>query len=218
MSTRNLIAFSLAGALLSSDWTYSEIVSGEITGGSAKSSGQFVCLSVPFSDSQPENTVGMDNHQTDNLYGFDEAQAVLLSEDLPVDVLAVGLEGESKSPVLSAGITVASHYLFFDPDSVHAQVGEVRFDGTVLAIITSGGKLTATDALLGADVDYLSPHLRGLEREQEDSVEIIDPRTVRVEWTAGSPGDYIRVITEYTPEAGSACDHLESPVMTASDR
>jgi hypothetical protein len=208
MSDGNLVPIYLAMTLLGSDPASAEIVSGEVTGVSAyESGGKFVCLTVPFSESEPDNTVGMDNHQDNNLYGFDEAQALLLSGDLPVDVLAEGLEGESNSHVLSAGITVASHYVFYDPAVIGDQAGEVKFDGRVLAIITSSRGLAGTDSLLGANVDYLNPHLRGLESEQEDMVEIIDPTTVRVRWIAGSPGDYIRVITEYTPEAGRACDH-----------
>ena len=49
---------------------YATIVSGSVTGGaSLGQSGTFVNLSVPFTESNPDNTVGDDTFQTPHLYG-----------------------------------------------------------------------------------------------------------------------------------------------------
>src|SRR5215471_2175205 len=84
------------------------IVSGTVTGGSALAAGgNFVKLTVPLSNPfGPPNSVGNDNFQSPNLFGFDEDQNILLLAPLMVDV------GSNPIP---AGTTVASHYIFFDP-------------------------------------------------------------------------------------------------------
>jgi hypothetical protein len=178
------------------------VVSGKVTGGNAQAAGGvFVHLAVPFDSSHPGNTVGQDTFQNDNLYAFDEAQAVFLAENLPVDILAKGLGRAGDAPKLSAGLTVASHYVFFDPEIGEDQTGTVTFDSDVLAIIVSTRHLEDSDKLFEAPVTYASPDLRGLENG--DVVSIVGPRTIEVAWGASTPGDYIRVLTS-TPDAGPA--------------
>ena len=48
-------------------------------------------------------------------------------------------------------------------------------------------------------VTYENPTLRGLE--SGDTVTITGLKTINVDWSAGSPGDYIRVLTNFSPSA-----------------
>ena len=166
------------------------IVSGLVTGGTAfAQGGVFVSLSVPLTGSTPFNTVGADNFNTPNLYGFSESQNILLSSTLLMDIGAA----------VAAGTQVASHYVFFDPLNTSSMVGTVDFDSDVLGIITSSGLLLASDGLANTGVNYLNPVLRGLE--SGDSVTISGTRQILFNVFASSPGDYVRVITAFSPGA-----------------
>ncbi len=134
--------------------------------------------------------MGNDNFQSPNLYGFDEDQNILLAAPLAVDV------GTSPIP---AGSIVASHYIFFDPGPAQRVIGTVDFDSDVLAVITSTGLLAASDFLANTGVNYLNPGQRGLE--PGDSVTISGPRQILFDTTASSPGDYVRVLTTFSPAA-----------------
>ena len=170
------------------------IINGTVTGGTAFTSGGiFVKLSVPLSNPfGPANSVGNDNFQSPNLFGFDEDQNILLAASLVVDVGA--------SPI-AAGTTVASHYIFFDPGPTENVVGTVNFDSDVLGIMTSTGTLAASDFLANTGVNYLNPSLRGLEAG--DSVTISGPRQILFSTSASSPGDYVRVLTKFSPAAAA---------------
>ena len=175
------------------------IVSGAVTGGgSLTSGGMFVKLAVPFTESNPDNTVGNDTFQDPNLYGFDEGQNIAVSVDLAVDDLADGLGGGSGAGIIPMGSTVASHYIFFDPNS-NSQIGTVSFDSDIAGIISSTTNLAASDFLINTGVTYLNPSARGLE--SGDSVTITGLQTITVNWTASTPGDYIRVLTDFSPGA-----------------
>ena len=143
------------------------IVSGAVTGGqSLTQGGTFVKLTVPFTNSDPDNTVGNDTFEDPNLYGFDEGQNIDISVDLAVDILADGMGGSSGSGIVPMGSTVASHYIFFDPAATTGgttQVGTVSFDSDIFGIITSTSNLAASDFLINTGVTYLNPTLRGLE-------------------------------------------------------
>jgi len=78
-------------------------------------------------------------------------------------------------------------------------IGTVNFDSDVLAIITSTTNLAASDFLEKTGVNYLSPSLRGLEAG--DSVTISGTRQILFDTTASSPGDYVRVLTAFSPAA-----------------
>lgn len=176
---------ALAAALPAS----ATIVSGTVsTGGST-----FVKLPVPFTQSNPDNTVGNDTFQTPNLYGFDEDQNIVLGASLSVDVVPAG------ATTLAAGTTVASHYVFFDPRQASSIDGTVQFDSDIVAIIFSTGFLQASDFLANTGVTYLNPTLRGLEAG--DSVTISGAREIHFQTTASTPGDYVRVLTAYSPGA-----------------
>ena len=168
------------------------IISGTVTGGTALAAGgTFVKLTPPLTNLfGPANSVGNDNFQTPDLYGFDEDQNILLAAPLVVDV------GSSPIP---AGTIIASHYIFFDPGPGETIIGTVDFDSDVLAILTGTGTLAASDFLANTGVNYLNPELRGLEAG--DSVTISGPRQILFDTFASTPGDYVRVLTMYSPAA-----------------
>lgn len=189
-----LTSLILTSLLSLSPSAFATIVSGAVTGGSALGNGGiFIKLDVPFNASNPNNTVGNNNFDTANLYGFDEEQNINLVADLDVNILA----GTSGAGVITAGTTVASHYIFFDPLQSNSQIGSILFDSVILGIITSKNNLSASDHLVNNDVTYKNPSLRGLEAG--DTVSIVGSYTMNVDWTASSPGDYVRVLTAYSP-------------------
>lgn len=166
------------------------ITAGTVTGGTAQAAGgTFVKLTVPLANPfGPPDSVGNDNFQSPNLYGFDEDQNILLTAPLVVDV------GGSPIP---AGTTVASHYIFFDPGPTQHMVGTVDFDSDILGIITTTTHLSASDFLANTGVDYLNPGARGLEAG--DSVTMSGARQILFDTFASSPGDYVRVLTAFSP-------------------
>ena len=168
------------------------IISGVVTGGTALTAGgTFVKLTPPLLNLfGPPNSVGNDNFQSPNLFGFDEDQNILITAPLTANV---GL-----NPI-PAGTIVASHYIFFDPGPTERVVGTVTFDSDVLAIFTSTGTLADTDFLANTGVNYLNPTNRGLEAG--DSVTISGPQSILFDTTASSPGDYVRVLTAFSPAA-----------------
>ena len=170
------------------------MIDGTVSGGTAQmAGGVFVKLTVPLANPfGPPDSVGNDNFQSPNLFGFDEDQNITLSAPLTVDV------GASPIP---AGTVVASHYIFFDPGPALHVIGTVDFDSDILGIITSTAALAASDFLANTGVNYLDPTLRGLEAG--DSVTINGPKEILFDTVASSPGEYVRVLTAFSPEAGS---------------
>jgi hypothetical protein len=174
------------------------IIGGDVLTGGAGAT--FIKLTVPFDESTPPNTVGANTFQSVHLFGFDEDQNIVLSDPLTVNFVPNG------PTILPAGTTVASHYIFFDPVSGNIDA-TVDFDSDIVAIITSTMLLSASDFLANTGVTYLNPGFRGLEAG--DSVTISGARQIRFDTSASSPGDYVRVLTEFSrgaeiPEAGSA--------------
>lgn len=168
--------------------------SGSITTGA----GSFIKLIPGFTDSTPDNTVGNNNFQNLNLYAFDEDQnTTVQTSALNVDILA----SSGSAGMLAVGTVVASHYVFFDPAGTRHQVGTVTFDSKVLAVITSTTHLLASDYLANTGVNYLNPSLRGLESGDSVTISATDPNTIDIDWTADTPGDYVRILTEFSPSA-----------------
>ena len=166
-----------------------------ITGGTVASpaGATFLKLTVPLPNPfGPANSVGNDTFQSVNLYGFDEDQNIVLSAPLTVNVVPSG------PLTLATGTTVASHYVFFDPVSGSIN-GTVDFDADVLALLTATGTLAASDFLANTGVNYLNPAARGLE--PDDSVTISGPRQIHFVTNASTPGDYVRVLTAFSPAA-----------------
>ncbi|PCJ44678.1 MAG: hypothetical protein COA99_06535 [Moraxellaceae bacterium] len=187
ISVKKLAALAFASMAVAS--ANATIIDGRVTAGV----GSFVELSVPFSESDPDNTVGNNTFQDNNLYAFNEGQNILLNNDLAADDVGGGAAG-----TLLAGTVVASHYVFFDPRASRSQEGWVSFDSNILAIMTKTGTMAASDFLLNNNVDYQNPNARGLE--SGDSA-WFSGSTVYVDWKASTPGDYIRILTAYSPSA-----------------
>ena len=162
-----------------------------IGGGVTSGGGSFVKLSAPFTESDPDNTVGDNTFQTLDLYAFDESQNISIADTVHVNI--------GTSPTV--GQTVASHYVFFDPGPLVAQSGYVDFDADIYGIITKSGLLADSDYLANTGVTYLNPTLRGLEGGDYVAIDGSDPRRLLVSWVAGTPGDYIRVLTMESPSA-----------------
>jgi hypothetical protein len=167
------------------------VIAGGVLGESPLPAGKFIKLAVPLRNPfGPGNSVGENTFDNPNLYAFDEDQNILLKADLSTDV------GKHLIP---AGKVVASHYVFFDPGPGTEIFGIVEFDSPVLAIITSTDKLAASDFLANTGVHYLNPGARGLE--PGDSVMITGPNQITFHTVASNPGDYVRVLTEFSPRA-----------------
>ena len=200
MSRSHLAIASLA--LAASLPAAATIISGAVTGGSALTAGgTFVKLTVPLSNPfGAPDSVGNDNFQSPNLFGFDEDQNIVLTAPLSANV---GMT------TLPAGTTVASHYIFFDPGPTEKIIGTVDFDSPVLAIITSTTTLAASDFLANTGVNYLNPGNRGLEAG--DSVTISGTNQILFDTTASSPGDYVRVLTAFSPGATGSTSAPEPP-------
>lgn len=148
--------------------------------------GQFVKL-----DTKTPFDVGYDNFDTDHLYAFDENQNIVLIDPIRVDI--GGVDG-----VIAAGTVVASHYVFFDSlQSVHH--GFVYFDAPILGIAAYQDTMAATDYLADTNVTYIGTDLRGLEEGDHVWVDAKDSQKLIVYWAGSSPGDYIRVFTERSP-------------------
>ncbi len=178
-----------AAAVLWAGQASATIIGGGVTGGSSFDDGGQFNLIDPIPNGF---TVGDNNQQSNDLFGFNEDQNILLSDALDLDV---------GTPQLAAGTEVASHYIFYDPVIGDIQ-GFVEFDAAVLGILTETDTLAASDVLANTDVTYLNPTLRGLEDRTDTAV--IDPgnpNRILIDFFAASPGDYIRVLTERSPIA-----------------
>ena len=150
--------------------------------------GKFVKL-----DTDQPLVVGFDTFDDDNLYGFDEDQNITLIEPIRVDI-------GGKNGLIPQGSVVASHYVFFDRIS-GVQEGFVYFDAPILGIAAYQGTMGATDFLADNAVTYISAELRGLEEGDRVWIDSEDPHKLGVLWAGSSPGDYIRVFTEQSPNA-----------------
>lgn len=148
--------------------------------------GEFVKL-----DPEDVFAVGEDNFDTDHLYAFDEDQNITLERAIRVDI-------GGEMGIIPGGMTVASHYVFFD--SVRGtHHGYVYFDAPILGVAAFQDTMAATDFLANNEVVYLSTELRGLEDGDQVWIDAEDPHRLWVYWAGSSPGDYIRVFTEWSP-------------------
>ncbi len=191
--------FTLIAALLGpSPASWATVTGGAITGGSVLANGgMFQKLTPPLNNPfGTPNSIGNDTFQDNNLYAFDEGQNILVTMEIMVDDLL----GPDGAGVVPANSTVASHYIFFDPDLAESVVGTVTFDSDIYGVLFRDDTLGDSDFLINTGVNYLNPNLRGLEANQ-DAVTILDSRTIEVDFTASTPGDYIRVLTEFSPGA-----------------
>jgi len=161
------------------------VMGGQVTGGN--SGGVFEFLGTPPAE------VGEDNEQSPNLFAFNEDQNILINAPLTVDV---GTDPQAND-------VVASHYVYFDPTGTGLTTieGYVDFDAAIFGIITSTVNLANSDFLINNAVQYNSPNLRGLESTDSVSIDTNNPNRLLIDWGAGTPGDYVRVLTMRSPGA-----------------
>lgn len=164
---------------------HATIIDGAVTGLGAFDNGGVFTKLVP-----PIGSVGRDNFNTFDLFGFDELQNVVLSDPLTVDV----------GSMVPTGTLISSHYVFFDPQGRTRVRGYVDFDADILGVITGRATLRESDFLGDPSTSYRNPGGRGLEAIDRIFPET-DPRRLSLRLRASSPGDYIRVITLGSPVA-----------------
>ena len=174
------------------------IIGGVVTSGT----GSFIELTLPFNPPNGlPNEVGQNTFDLPDLFAFNEGQNLTLLAPLDVNILAGGGSGQ-----LGTGTVVASHYVFFDPGPNTAQIGHVDFDADILGIITSTTLLALSDPLLiNNNVIYLNPGLRGLEGGDSAIIDPGNANRVLVNWRASSPGDFVRVLTEFSQGGTDPC-------------
>jgi len=181
--------------------SFAVITGGTVTGGSSfTAGGTFNLVTPPIpspSGNCAVNSVGNNCQQTHDLWGFDEDQNIVLVAPLTVDD-STG-DGIPDGAILPIGTTVASHYVYYDPQPRGSTiVGCVQFDSPVVATIFSRSRLAASDFLANTGVNYLNPTLRGFELAND--IATFSGSEVCVSFRASTPGDYFRVLTEFSPE------------------
>ena len=164
------------------------VVGGAVTGGTAfGAGGTFAELAANSSFA-----VGDDTFQDPNLYAFNENQNIVVANTIPVNI--------GTAP--AAGDIVASHYVFFDPVA-DTQTGYVDFDADIYGVATSTSVLAQSDFLQNNNVTYLNPTFRGLEAGDSVAIDPSNPARLLVDWFASTPGDYVRVFTQFSAGAGT---------------
>jgi len=185
--------------------SFATITGGQVTGGSSFPAGGFNLVTPPIpgpNGSCAANSVGDDCQQTDDLWGFDEDQNITLTVftgTLTVDD-STG-DGLIDGKILPIGTEVASHYVYYDPDPLSTIVGCVQFDSPIVATIFSTNRLFASDFLVNNNVNYLNPAARGFELADDIATFTFQGSEVCVDFKAATPGDYFRVLTEFSPGA-----------------
>jgi len=186
--------------------SFAVVTSGDVTGGSSFTAGGiFDLVTIPIPGPNGfclPNSVGDNCQQTHDLWAFDEDQNIDLSAPLTVDD-STG-DGIPNGAILPIGTMVASHYVYYDPQPRSSKiVGCVQFDSPVVATIFSTSRLAASDFLANTGVTYLNPNARGFEGPD---IATFSGSEVCVSLRAGSPGDYFRVLTEFSPGGNGDLD------------
>ena len=170
-----------------------QTLSGVITGGDALANGgQFKQICDPI------GPVGDNNFDSYDLFAFEEQQAVELVEDLFLDT----------TTVVPAGEFVSSFYVVWDPVPTNRVIATITFPDTIIGIIRDQAELQASEFLGNASATYLNPSLLGLESGDDAT---FDGAQLSIDFSAGSPGDSIRVIL------GSASPSLSYNVCEPQD-
>lgn len=167
------------------------------------------CLRAP-NDAPVPNPIAQDPNDG-ILLGWDERQNVTLTDILRVDRVAdpsasfVGSDGISL--FIKVGTIVSSHYFQWDPGAGSSPTvnAQIRFDSDIFAFITADNNLFASDPILALPgINYANFNLRGLEvGDTTNFAPGGNNALVNVNWTAGTPGDWTRLITAFSP-AGQA--------------
>lgn len=137
------------------------------------------------------------------LLAWNEVQNLTLTSKLRVDrVFDPDADFVEAAPgggyFILPGTVVSSHYLQYDGPRFQ---GRVTLDSTVFAFMTRDENLFDSDALLGLPgLDYNDFPLRGLE---SIDTTVFDGNSVDIDWATGSPGDWTRLITAFSPTAAT---------------
>jgi hypothetical protein len=184
-------AFTILG-MAAAPGAQAAVISANITGGSVSGTGSVVLLD----DSNAPAAVGNDNFNTNNLYIITEKQDFTLTKDVKVNFAGSEI-------TLAEGTVVSSYYIVFDPASLSDTVSAtIQFDSNILGFARKVSQLTGSDFLGLDDVDYLHPTGFGLE--PTDTVTRPTASSLSINWTSGSPGDVLRVLTVGVPGATPA--------------
>lgn len=100
------------------------------------------------------------------------------------------------------GQAVNSWFLFYDPKKTREVSGTVTFDQPILFLFDDRAELKATASFgkPGVTYDY-SRRTVGLEKDDKEDTSFAG-NILSLEWTAGNPGDHVRVMTA-VPEAST---------------
>jgi hypothetical protein len=178
--------------------------SGTDSGGNPVAIG-FQILSIPFSESNPDSTVGDDNFQSNTFYAFDEVQNQLNNAFGGVLMSALDAQDSAGNAIqIASGTAVESSFVVFDPLDLIYGSATIVFDSDILGVITTTAGLMASQALLGDDrVTYNYPSLSGLEVADNYSYA---GNVLTLDLSTLTPGDALRVIT-----AGETPDPIPLP-------
>ncbi len=141
-----------------------------------------------------------DNPLSTHQQGFNERQGVTLIGPLPVDGGSVG----------AAGMLIDSHMIFFNQSGTGplSTTAIWTFSGTILGVMSdiNGTLEAASSGFLGAPgtLGYPGPGgftSRGME--SDDGYSGVGTTSLTVRMNIAQPGDWIRVITVRTPDAGN---------------
>lgn len=140
-------------------------------------------------------------------YVINERQGVQFSGgvDKYLPTVGVAYTTSNLAPVLLSSSTwVDSHLIHFDnngePSPYPSVTGTVTFDGPIIAIICSLGRLDLSDAALGAPgTTYAAGELsRGIS-SVIDTFKLLSPNTIQFTLANGQAMDDIRVLTVPAP-------------------
>ncbi|MFK8029890.1 MAG: thrombospondin type 3 repeat-containing protein [Gammaproteobacteria bacterium] len=171
-----------------------ETLTGVITGGQALTfGGEFRQICAPI------GPVGDNNFDSYNLYAFEEQQSVELVNDLFI----------TDTTVISAGEFVSSFYIIWDPVPSNRVLATITFPDTIIGVISQQAELEASAFLGDASATYLNPSLLGLE---SGDTFVVNDNELSIDFSAGSPGDSIRVIL------GTASTNLSYTICEPQDQ
>lgn len=174
------------------------------------SSGISASFTGPFPFASTGNTIIANGYNDNTLWVWDERQNVTLLDDLYVDWVADPnasyVTQLSTGYNIIAGTVVSSHYVQWDPDGVKHVVAALHFDSDIFGYITTDQGLFDSDSLLGLPgVSYNDFLYRGLEPPPQYDADTVTvgatSSDVNIDWKASSPGDWVRLVTAYSPTA-----------------
>mgnify|MGYP006272665899 CR=1 FL=1 len=143
-------------------------------------------------DPAPADFPQPDTFESSVVQGINERQSLVLDEDLQID----DLEDFIGVVDLSAGDTVDSHLLAFDPTTTESVSDiEITFENEILAVITNDQTLADTHAIFGLPGLNYPGFVSLYGFEATESTFSLDGNTIVFSGQASSPGDYFRVLT-----------------------